>query len=214
MTQRAHRREMLADAAIEVLAREGGRGLTHRAVDREAEVPEGTTKNYHASRDSLLSAVARRMADQHTAAMRQLSEHMPDGVTAEDIAVLYAAMLRRMTSTARSQFLALFELHLEGVRRPEVRSALGEMTLANVDSAVRMHAAIGRPIDRCGAGFLDAGLLGVAMSVLSLPDDVVHRIGFDDPERLSRTLLAAATRERPAGSAAGVEVDEVPKRAW
>ena len=32
----AERRDRLADAAIEVLAHEGARGLTHRAVDAQA----------------------------------------------------------------------------------------------------------------------------------------------------------------------------------
>ena len=36
------RRATLVDAAIEVLAREGARGLTFRAVDAEAAVPAGT----------------------------------------------------------------------------------------------------------------------------------------------------------------------------
>ncbi|MCX2734107.1 TetR/AcrR family transcriptional regulator [Saccharopolyspora sp. NFXS83] len=198
MPQRRNRRVQLADAAIEVLAREGGRGLTHRAVDREAGFPEGTTKNYHASRDSLYVAVARRMADQHTAAMRRLREGMPDGVSAADVRTLYVAMLHRMSTSARSQFLALFELQLEGVRNAQVRAALGEMTLAGVDSAVTLHAAVGEPISARGGGLLEAGMMGVAMSMLSLPDDVVGRIGFGDPESLGRSLLGMAAEAEPA----------------
>lgn len=192
MSQRNNRRELLADAAVEVLAREGGRGLTHRAVDRQAGFPEGTAKNYHPTRAALFVAVARRMADQHTAAVAQLREQMPEGVTSDDVAVLYAAMLRRMVSTGRSQVLALVELHLEAVRRPEVRTALGEMAVANADSAVHLHTAVGEEMDRSGGGLLDAGMLGVAMSVLSLPEDVVARIGFGDPEPLARSLLSGA----------------------
>ncbi|MCA1187684.1 MULTISPECIES: TetR/AcrR family transcriptional regulator [unclassified Saccharopolyspora] len=198
MPQRRNRRVQLADAAIEVLARDGGRGLTHRAVDREAGFPEGTTKNYHPNRDSLYVAIARRMADQQTAAMRRLRENMPEGVSADDVRALYLAMLRRMAGAARSQFLALFELQLEGVRNPQVRSALGEMTLAGVDSAVTLHAAVGEPISARGGGLLEAGMMGVAMSMLSLPDDVVGRIGFGDPDELGRSLLGMAVDAEPA----------------
>ncbi|MEU6132418.1 TetR/AcrR family transcriptional regulator [Saccharopolyspora sp. NPDC047091] len=198
MPQRRNRRVQLADAAIEVLARDGGRGLTHRAVDREAGFPEGTTKNYHPNRDALYVAIARRMADQQTAAMRVLRETMPDGVSADDVRALYLAMLRRMAGSARSQFLALFELQLEGVRNPQVRSALGEMTLAGVDSAVTLHAAVGEPISARGGGLLEAGMMGVAMSMLSLPDDVVGRIGFGDPDELGRSLLGMAVDAEPA----------------
>ena len=49
MSHRGNRRAALAEAAIAVLARDGGRGLTHRAVDREAGFPEGTAKNYYLS---------------------------------------------------------------------------------------------------------------------------------------------------------------------
>lgn len=202
MPQRGSRRELLADTATEVLAREGGRGLTHRAVDREARVPEGTTKNYFRNRSSLFVAVARRMSDQHVAAVRELRDQVPEGVTREDVVALYAAMLERMSSSARTQFLAMFELYLEGVRRPEVREALGEMTLAKADLAVHLHGAVGEPMVERGGGLLDAGMLGVAMSMLSLPDHVVRTIGFDDPDALSRSLLSAAV----AGQATGGSV--------
>jgi DNA-binding transcriptional regulator YbjK len=196
MPQRRNRRELLADAATEVLARAGSRGLTHRAVDREAGVPEGTTKNYHPSRESLFLAITRRMADQHAEAVRRLGEQTPEAVTWTDVVGLYVAMLRRTGSNECSLLLALLELHLEAVRCPAVRSALGEMTLANVDSAVHLHAAAGVRIDRRGGGLLGAGLLGLAMSMLSLPADVVRMIGFDEADTLSRSLLSAAVDDR------------------
>ncbi|MEM9696644.1 MAG: TetR/AcrR family transcriptional regulator, partial [Myxococcota bacterium] len=50
MAKNEVRRRALCDAAIRVIAREGGRGLTHRAVDREAAVPRCTTSNYFRTR--------------------------------------------------------------------------------------------------------------------------------------------------------------------
>ncbi|CAM01497.1 TetR family transcriptional regulator [Saccharopolyspora erythraea NRRL 2338] len=197
MPQRGNRRELLAESAIEVLAREGGRGLTHRAIDREAGVPEGTTKNYHPTRSSLFIAVARHIAAEHTSALRELRERMPEGLNKNDIATLYATMLRRMVTDARSRFLALFELHLEGVRRPEVRSALGEIALANVDTAVHLHAAVGERISQRGGALLEAGMLGVALTMLSQPDDVLRQTGFDDAEALARALLSMTTTSGP-----------------
>ena len=55
------RRTALADAGLAVLARDGARGLTHRAVDAEAGVPTGTTSNYFRSRDDLLEALVARI---------------------------------------------------------------------------------------------------------------------------------------------------------
>ncbi|TDC93176.1 TetR family transcriptional regulator [Saccharopolyspora aridisoli] len=199
MTQRGKRRELLADAAIEVLARDGGRGLTHRAIDREARVPEGTTKNYYPTRNALFGAIAHYLAEQHVAALEALCAHIPEDVCPDDITALYAAMLSRMSGNARSQFLALFELHLEAVRNPEVRAVLGELSRASVDTAVQLHAAVGRRIGRRGAGLLDAGMLGVALSTLSLPGELVGDLGLDDTEGLTRALLTlGGTRDEPA----------------
>ncbi|MER7011315.1 TetR family transcriptional regulator [Saccharopolyspora sp. NPDC000359] len=202
MPQRGNRRELLADAAIEVLAREGGRGLTHRAIDREAGVPEGTTKNYFPTRSALFLAVARYLAARHTEALDALCAEIPADVSSEDITALYAAMLRRMATSARSQFLALFELHLEAVRNPDVRDALSAITEANVDTAVQLHSAVGRRISRRGAGLLDAGMLGVALSMLSLPEDLVSELGLDDADGLARALLALGSPH--GGPAIGV----------
>jgi DNA-binding transcriptional regulator YbjK len=57
------RRRKLCDAAIEVLAEHGSRGLTHGQVDRCAELPEGTTSYYYRTRAALLRGVARRVAE-------------------------------------------------------------------------------------------------------------------------------------------------------
>lgn len=56
------RREILA-AAMSVLARQGNRGLTHRAVDREAGLPEGSSSAYFRTRDALLGALGDFVAD-------------------------------------------------------------------------------------------------------------------------------------------------------
>ena len=204
MLKRGNRRELLADAAIEVLAREGGRGLTHRAVDREAEVPEGTTKNYWPTRESVFVAVARRVSEQHVEAMNLVREQAPEGLAVEHVASWYAAMLRRTGSTGRAHFLALFELHLEAVRRPEVRSALGEMVLANAASARYLHDAVGIDLPTRGAGLLDAGMLGAAMSMLSLPESVLGEIGFDDADAVSAALLNAAAGSTGEGAGAAM----------
>ena len=61
MARNLERRTKLADAAVKVLAREGARGLTHRAVDAEAGVPKGTASNYFASRDGIVEAILLRI---------------------------------------------------------------------------------------------------------------------------------------------------------
>ncbi|WP_246843337.1 TetR/AcrR family transcriptional regulator [Allokutzneria sp. NRRL B-24872] len=190
---RAHsRRELLADAAIDVLAREGGRGLTHRAVDREAQVPLGTTKNYYPTRNALLVAAARRMADEHSAAVQVLRDTTPAEVRPDQVRELYPAMLTRAVHGDRTQTLALFELYLEGVRRPEVREALGEMVRANAEGVIAVHRSAGLDTTPRDAALLDAYFLGVSISLLALPDDALGKLGLDDSQDLGRGLFDAA----------------------
>lgn len=62
------RRDDLLDAAIDVLASRGGRGLTHRAVDSAAAVAAGTTSNYFRTRSELLRGTRNRLVERQAAA--------------------------------------------------------------------------------------------------------------------------------------------------
>lgn len=57
------RRRELCNAAIQVLAEQGSRGLTHGQVDRCAGVPDGTTSYYYRTRAALLRGVGWRIAE-------------------------------------------------------------------------------------------------------------------------------------------------------
>ncbi|MFE2756989.1 TetR/AcrR family transcriptional regulator [Actinosynnema sp. NPDC059335] len=195
------RRDLLCDSAIAVLAAEGGRGLTHRAVDRAAGVPEGTTKNYFPTRDALLGAAAARMTASHAAAVRRLRETTPEGVTPAEVARLYPALLRRAVVEDPTQLLAMVELYLEAVRRPGVREALGRMAVSNARAGAGLHATAGLASTVRDAGLLDAYFLGVALSLVALPEQALRAVGLDDPEAVGSGLFRAAV----PGSADGDE---------
>lgn len=185
------RRPLLADTAIAILATEGGRGLTHRAVDRAAAVPEGTTKNYYPTRQSLLEAAAARMAEQHRAAVDRLRETTPASATPEQVRMLYPALVRRAVHGDPTQVLAMFELYLEAVRRPEIRAALGEMVTANAEAIAELHRAGGLRSNPEDVGLLDACLLGVMVSQLALPADALRAIGLDDTDTVGTQVFDA-----------------------
>jgi DNA-binding transcriptional regulator YbjK len=69
------RREILA-AAMAVLAQQGNRGLTHRAVDREAGLPEGSSSAYFRTRDALLGALGDFVADRLSADVAALGTRL------------------------------------------------------------------------------------------------------------------------------------------
>ena len=113
------RRTEVADAAITTLAREGARGLTHRAVDRTAGLPEGSTSYYFRTRQALLQAVVERLAERDVAELPALP-HGDLGAFADATAALIHASL----TTGRDRQLARYELTLEATRRPELRAVL------------------------------------------------------------------------------------------
>jgi DNA-binding transcriptional regulator YbjK len=70
------RADLVADTALALLAERGMRGLTHRAVDEAAGLPQGSTSNVARTRQALLELAVRRHADRE-ARILALNE-MPD----------------------------------------------------------------------------------------------------------------------------------------
>src|SRR5271154_1157696 len=68
------RRRDLCDAAIQLLADDGAKGLSHLKVDRKADVPDGTTSFYFRTRSALLHAVAERLAELDLASLQSVAD--------------------------------------------------------------------------------------------------------------------------------------------
>ena len=119
------RRAEIADAAISTLARDGMRGLTHRAVDRAAGLSEGSASYYFRTRQALLQATVERLAELDTAEMLP-STGLPvqSGHELDTFAAAAAAIIQNWLTTGRERQLARYELALEATRRPELRDAL------------------------------------------------------------------------------------------
>ncbi|HET8928631.1 MAG TPA: TetR family transcriptional regulator [Microbacterium sp.] len=144
------RREQLADAALATIAREGSRGLTHRAVDRAAGMPEGTTSYYFRSRLSLLEAAVRRLAQLDA----QMLGSLPAG-SADELVDSFAQAIAGLEQQ-RWMHVARLELTLESTRHPELHVALSE-------SASMIHRAL---TDRLHAsGVADAGTRAAALLI-------------------------------------------------
>ncbi|MBN0971711.1 TetR family transcriptional regulator [Gordonia sp. JH63] len=56
------RRDVIADAGIRIIARDGVRALTHRAVDREARLPLGSTSYHARTRIALIELIVDALA--------------------------------------------------------------------------------------------------------------------------------------------------------
>lgn len=71
------RAELIADTALTLLAERGMRGLTHRAVDELAGLPQGSTSNHARTRQALLEAAVRRQAEREARVLTP--DEMPVG---------------------------------------------------------------------------------------------------------------------------------------
>jgi DNA-binding transcriptional regulator YbjK len=114
------RRTLIADAAIRTLAEAGSRGLTHRAVDRAAGLPVGSTSYYLRTRADLLRAAVDRLAELDAAALGPAA----GGSLVDDL----AEVVHQLLTVDRDRLLARYELALESVRRPELRELLAAGT--------------------------------------------------------------------------------------
>ncbi|MFE7901224.1 TetR/AcrR family transcriptional regulator [Streptomyces sp. NPDC057424] len=114
------RSDLVADTALALLAERGMRGLTHRAVDEAAALPQGSTSNLARTRQALLELAVRRLADREA---RVLALHeMPDPrAGAGPLAAALALAAHRALTNNRALTLARYELALEATRRPELR---------------------------------------------------------------------------------------------
>ncbi|MFI8872605.1 TetR/AcrR family transcriptional regulator [Streptomyces sp. NPDC055243] len=169
MRQNPARRAALLDGAIEVLAREGSRGLTLRAVDTQAEVPKGTTTNYFANRAELLAQVMTRIQERLTPEESQLADTMDEEPSVELVATLLKQLLGRMRAD-RGSWLALMELRLEATRRPELHAELTRFFTAQLDANISFHLDSGLPGDRTGVILMYLAMVGLIVDDLTVPD--------------------------------------------
>ncbi|MHC6630434.1 TetR/AcrR family transcriptional regulator [Streptomyces globosus] len=138
------RRTVLADSAVDVLAEEGIRGLTHRAVDRRAGMPPGTTSAYFRTRAALLTALVTRLVRLDQAELQATAEGLPPLRTVEDLVGGMALLARlRLSGEGRRRSLARYACAVESVRDPELREILTPRDNAGREAVRQFLAAQG-----------------------------------------------------------------------
>ncbi|WP_433713111.1 TetR/AcrR family transcriptional regulator [Nocardia sp. CA-084685] len=162
------RRQALLDAALEVLAKEGARGLTFRAVDKEAGVPAGTASNYFTNRDDLLTQTGGRFYERLTPSAATMADLATGPKTRAHITELMRETAGRIEAF-RTGYLAMLELRLEATRRPELRAVMTEAVRADLDFNVRNHLEAGLPGDEKSVMLLYLALNWLIVDRLTLP---------------------------------------------
>lgn len=119
----ARRREIL-DAAVSVLASQGWRGLTHRAIDRAAGLAEGSSSAYYRSRSALQAAMAEYVVWQLAAEVEALAAELAELPGDHDHAVAATSATFRRWLDEADLLTARLELGLAAARDEQLAALL------------------------------------------------------------------------------------------
>ncbi|MBX9394105.1 TetR family transcriptional regulator [Streptomyces sp. TRM72054] len=195
MASNPERRAALVDAGVEVLAREGARGLTFRAVDAAAGVPVGTASNYFSGRDDLLRQIDARVHARLAPDPAVIAELMTRPKDRSLVTAFMHDLMGRATRD-RTGYLALLELRLEATRRPELRASYTRSVRADLEEGIEFHRTAGLPGGDETVTVLYLAMLGLLLEHLTLPDVLDGVLpGVDVPEGLVERIVATVLPE-------------------
>ncbi|MDD7836886.1 MULTISPECIES: TetR/AcrR family transcriptional regulator [Paenarthrobacter] len=124
------RRTQLADAALAVVAAQGLKGLTHRAVDAQAGVAVGTTSNYFRNRATLVAAAVDRVEELDSLLLQQGARERPTSVAAvaEQVAGAVMGLAQENAGLTRARFVfALDQPEVVAAGHERLVSALAQL---------------------------------------------------------------------------------------
>ena len=180
------RREILT-AATTVLAQQGNRGLTHRAVDRAAGLSEGSSSAYFRTRDALLAALGDFVADQLAADVDALGRRLASCPGDHERAVAQVSRLLARWLGHPDLLAARLELTVAATRDP----SLAERFRLWRDDLVAMVRDVMLSADEdrgASAETLVAALDGVLLASLVLPPRRRKAFVSDSVEQLLTAL--------------------------
>lgn len=216
-------RRRLVDAAIEQLAEHGMRDLTHRKVERRAELAQGSAKYHFGTLDGLVEAVLERMVEIELASVMVVP---PEVLVAADATGTIPDEVWQRARAACAEILsrpalvrARFELYLHAVGRPALQDIIRrgrERFVARTAAALRGDTresgpgaasadsdtegsadgitATHRADSESGARMVLALVDGMVLHHLSAPDQA-----HDDGAPLSTRSATGSSPERGAG---------------
>ena len=124
----SQRRRDLCDAAIELLAADGARGLTHLRVDRHAGFPDGTTSFYYQTRAALLRGAIDRVIELDVTDFTGALDATARGEIDSLLSRLAEQAMRTAVEPERSRARARFELMMIASRDTELGTVFDGLT--------------------------------------------------------------------------------------
>ncbi|MGZ4583951.1 MAG: TetR/AcrR family transcriptional regulator, partial [Mycobacterium sp.] len=187
------RRRDLCDAAIQLLADDGAKGLSHLKVDRKAGVPDGTTSFYFRTRSSLLRAVAERLADLDLAELQAVADSSINRKDDASASRLSQVVIQAASEPQLSRTKARYELTLQATRDPALAAILQQAT----DGLTKLHREILVQLMPHGADLEPAVVEDLSNVTLTFINGLLQRFAhgdrfIDSPEQLDGILSAMA----------------------
>ena len=207
------RRRELCDAAIQLLADHGAKGMSHLKVDRKAGVPDGTTSFYFRTRSALLRAVAERVAELDLASLQSVADSaaIAPGASASPLAklVILSAEEPQLTQTK-----ARYELTMEATRDPAVAATLQRGS----DAFAKLHHDILVQLLPHGADLDPAVIDDLSNVTLTFINGLMLRFAhgdriIDTPEQLDAVLSAIVAGILRYGRQGRLTHDGAPRRS-
>ncbi|MBZ5737383.1 TetR/AcrR family transcriptional regulator [Nocardioides mangrovi] len=182
------RRRQLLEAALHVIADEGLRGLTHRAVDRRAGLPEGSCSAYLRTRKALQAALTEYVADRLVADVDELADRLRGNLqkTGKAGGVDGALELFGRWLEQRELLVARLELTMAATRDADLARLLADHRSRLVQIVEAIMTSAGREHSDARAEALVASYDGILLAALLRPVD--ERRAF-----LSRSLEVLGT---------------------
>ncbi len=204
-TERGERkRRDVLDATLRVLAREGPRAVTHRAVALEVGTSVRATTYYFESREALLEAALRHYAGRAMARFDEIAalfvaQPATRGTPRKEETVRLAASL--LTASIASDLadpvgglVAEIELILEIARRPALEDAYAAWQ-TKLEGMLEAHArSLGSPSPALDARLVLATLRGLELEALARPS---RRRSETELHDVFARLLAAISPASP-----------------
>ena len=155
------RQRAILDAAIDLLAERGARGLTHRACDALADLPEGSTSNHYRSRDALLAAILRRILERDAGLW---ADHIASAVvtSAEQFAEVLARLTADLTGSHRHVALARHAILAEAAAHRELAAEIDSARAEIVGWFAPVLGSLGSPDPETHARWLLALIDGLS----------------------------------------------------
>ena len=164
------RRRQLLDAAVHVITDDGLRGLTHRAVDRRAGLPEGSCSAYLRTRQALQGALTEYVADGLLADVDRLAERIVDcGVNDESEGARAALDLFLGWLDQRELLVARLELTMAATRDADLAAILADHRARLIELVAGIMTATGKEHSTARAEALVASYDGILLAALLKP---------------------------------------------